>query len=83
MKLTPRIFGDVKKEKASADTFFPKLVEVFGADRLAWGSNYPASTGKMVDNLNDAKQALSSLSDADREWIFSKTAQKLYPDLAD
>jgi predicted TIM-barrel fold metal-dependent hydrolase len=34
MKLTPRIFGDVKKEKASADTFFPRVVDAFGAS--AW-----------------------------------------------
>src|ERR1700727_454506 len=41
LKLIPRIFGDVKKGQATADTFFPKLVEAFGSKRMAWGSNYP------------------------------------------
>ena len=82
-KLTPRIFGDVKKGNANADTFFPKLVETFGSKRLAWGSNYPTSEGTLVANLDKAKAGLASLSKEDREWIFGKTAQVLYPQLAD
>ena len=83
LKLTPRIFGDVKKGQASAETFFPKLVEVFGAKRLAWGSNYPTSEGGLGGNLEIAKQALSTLSAEDQAWVFAKTAQHLYPVLAD
>jgi L-fuconolactonase len=82
MKLTPRIFGDVKKEKASAETFFPRVVEAFGAQRLAWGSNFPTSTGTLGEILATAQQGLASLSDEDRAWIFGKTAQKLYPALS-
>jgi predicted TIM-barrel fold metal-dependent hydrolase len=82
LKLTPRIFGDVKRGEASAETFFPKLVAGFGSNRLAWGSNYPASEGKLKDNLQVAKAALASLTAQDQEWIFSKTAQRLYPALA-
>src|SRR5580693_9026759 len=62
LKLTPRIFGDVKKGQASADTFFPRLVEVFGSSRLAFGSNFPASEGKLKVNLETAKQSLACLS---------------------
>ena len=83
MKLTPRIFGDVKKGAASADTFFPKVVETFGAQRLAWGSNFPTSPGTLSEILATARDGLSSLSDDDQAWIFGKTAQGLYPDLAD
>jgi L-fuconolactonase len=82
MKLTPRIFGDVKKEKASAETFFPRVVEVFGAQRLAWGSNYPTSPGTLAEILATAQAGLASLSEDDRAWIFGKTALKLYPTLA-
>ena len=82
LKLTPRIFGDVKKGEASAETFFPKLVEAFGSNRLAWGSNYPASEGRMKDNLAKAKACLACLSAQDQEWIFAKTAQRLYSSLA-
>lgn len=83
MKLTPRIMGDVKKGEASPETFFPKVVEVFGADRLAWGSNFPTSPGTLSEILATAQDRLACLSDEDRAWIFGKTAQKLYPDLAD
>lgn len=83
LKLTPRIMGDSVKGSATPDTFFPKLVETFGADRLAWGSNYPTSPGTLAEIKATAEDRLRSLADADREWIFAKTAQKLYPSLAE
>jgi L-fuconolactonase len=82
LKLTPRIFGDVKRGKATPETFFPRLVEVFGSRRLAWGSNFPASAGKLKDNLAAARQCLGCLSAQDQAAIFAGTAQRLYPALA-
>ncbi|SDG71259.1 MULTISPECIES: amidohydrolase [unclassified Duganella] len=81
-KLTPRIFGDVRKEKAGAETFFPAVVKAFGAQRLAWGSNFPTSPGTLAEILATAQNGLASLSDEDRAWIFEKTAKQLYPSLA-
>ncbi|MGD9902117.1 MAG: amidohydrolase [Vicinamibacterales bacterium] len=83
LKLTPRIFVDAAQSPASPETFFPRLVEAFGADRLAWGSNFPASSGTMAANLVIARAGLQTLTAADRAWIFGKTAQVLYPPLAD
>jgi predicted TIM-barrel fold metal-dependent hydrolase len=83
LKLTPRIMGDVKKGAASPETFFPRLVEAFGARRLAWGSNYPTSEGALAEILGTAGDRLASVSDVDRAWIFARTAQTLYPRLAD
>lgn len=82
LKLTPRIFGDVAKREASAETFFPRVVEAFGAQRMAWGSNFPTSPGTLADILATAQAGLASLGEADRAWIFGKTAQQLYPALA-
>jgi predicted TIM-barrel fold metal-dependent hydrolase len=82
LKLTPRIFGDVKKEKASAETFFPRVVAAFGARRLAWGSNFPTSPGALRDILRTAQAGLACLDEEDRAWIFGKTACQLYPSLA-
>jgi predicted TIM-barrel fold metal-dependent hydrolase len=82
LKLTPRIFGDVRKGAASAETFFPKVIAAFGADHCAWGSNFPTSPGTMREILLTAQEGLASLSDADREWVFGKTAARLYPALA-
>jgi predicted TIM-barrel fold metal-dependent hydrolase len=83
LKLTPSALKSVLTGKATADTLIPKLVEVFGANRIAWGSNYPASAGSMNDIVEASKTALRALSDADRGWIFAKTAQQLYPVLQD
>src|SRR5579862_1526863 len=68
LKLTPRIFGDVKKGSASAESFFPKVVAAFGAQRLAWGSNFPTSPGTLAEILATAQDGLASLSEDDRAW---------------
>ncbi|WP_322044059.1 amidohydrolase family protein [Paraburkholderia sp. J67] len=81
LKLTPRIFGDVKKGNARAETFFPRVVEAFGAQRMAWGSNFPTSPGTLTEIVAEALQGLDCLSEDDRAWVFGKTAQKLYPAL--
>jgi predicted TIM-barrel fold metal-dependent hydrolase len=83
LKLMPRIFEDSRRGKATPETLFPLMVEVFGANRLAWGSNFPASEGDYGKNLEEAKASLSCLSERDREWIFGGTAVALYPKLAD
>lgn len=83
MKLTPRIMGDSQKGAATPETLFPRLVETFGARRLAWGSNYPTSPGTLAEIRATAEARLASLSAEDREWIFAGTAQSLYPQLRD
>ena len=83
LKLTPRIFAESRRGKATPETFFPRVVAEFGASRLAWGSNYPSSEGKLPELLDVARTSLASLSKADQEWIFAKTARTLYPALAD
>ena len=83
LKLTPRIFAETRRGKATPDTFFTKLVAEFGAQRLAWGSNYPSSKGTLPALLKTARESLTSLQQADRDWIFAKTAQSLYPALKD
>lgn len=82
LKLAPRIFNDARKDKASPETFFPRLVEAFGADRMAWGSNFPTSPGSVAEILATAQACLASLSGEERAWVFGGTAKKLYPKLA-
>jgi L-fuconolactonase len=65
------------------EVFFPKLVQEIPANRIAWGSNYPASKGTLKEMVKEAKEVLSCLPQADQDWIFAKTAQSLYPALAD
>ena len=72
-----------KNDGATPESFFPKLVEAIPANRIAWGSNYPASKGSLKEMVDEAKAALSCLKQSDQDWIFAKTAQSLYPALAD
>jgi L-fuconolactonase len=79
LKLTPRTVAEAHNGKATPSTFFPLLVSKFGASRILWGSNYPASEGLLPELLNSSQAGLSMLSAGDRAWIFAKTAQHLYP----
>ena len=83
LKLTPSGLASTLKGKATSETFVKKLVAEFGANRIAWGSNYPASKGSMGDILGRLNTAIEPLSQSDRDWILGKTAQTLYPTLAD
>jgi len=82
LKVTERNFLGATKGKATPETFFGRLVSEFGASRIAWGSNYPASERSLPDLLALAEDTLRFLPETDREWIFSRTAQTLYPALA-
>jgi L-fuconolactonase len=83
LKVTPRTFTECRNGKATPETFFPKLVGEFGASRIAWGSNYPASEGPLKNLLAVARASVACLPQSDQDWIFAKTAQSLYPALRD
>jgi L-fuconolactonase len=82
LKLTPRTVAEAQNGKATHATFFPLLISKFGASRIAWGSNYPASEGSLPELLKVSQSALSVLSAENQDWIFSKTALSLYPALS-
>ncbi len=62
---------------------YTKLVEVFGARRIMWSSNYPAHPkfGHVKERLETSKQELAFLSNEDQAWIFGGTALCVYPSL--
>lgn len=60
-----------------------KLASEFGADRLAWGSNYPASKGKLSEMVDMAKSAFGVLTAAEQAWVLQKTASHLYQRLSE
>jgi L-fuconolactonase len=83
LKVTPVNYMPPNWGKATPETFFGKLVEVFGAERIAWGSNFPATAGTLKDNLAQARRAFAWLEADKQAWVFGRTAQVLYPSLAD
>ncbi len=82
LKLTSRTVEQSAEGASTPEAFFPKLVAAYGANRIAWGSNFPSHAGPMSHMVDAARRALASLSDADRAAIFSGTARTLYPALA-
>ena len=78
INVSPKSWG-----KGAPETFFGKVIEIFGASRIAWGSNFPNSVGTLSEILGAARRAFSFARDSDQEWIFGKTAKTLYPSLAD
>jgi len=83
LKLTTHNVRESRQGRATPESFFGRLVEKFGASRIAWGSNYPASDGTLAGVLAEARGALTSLSSEDRDWIFFRTGESLYPVLAE
>jgi predicted TIM-barrel fold metal-dependent hydrolase len=81
LKVSPHTVAEAQNGNATHATFFPLLVSKFGASRIAWGSNYPASKGTLPELLKASQMALSVLSAVDRDWIFAGTALTLYPAL--
>jgi len=78
VNVTPKSWG-----KGTPETFFGKIVDTFGASRIAWGSNFPNSVGTLSELLDAARKAFSFASAEQRDWIFGRTAQRLYPKLAE
>ncbi len=83
LKFTPVVLGQLKECNADVHSFMGRLVQEFGADRIAWGSNWPNSPGTLVQHVAAAKAALAGLSEVDRDAILGGTALRLYPALRD
>jgi predicted TIM-barrel fold metal-dependent hydrolase len=65
--------------QACAD-FFRRLVDTFGAQRLMWGTNFPASNDRTYKGFVEyAQEQLSFLSLEERRWIFGESALSLWP----
>jgi len=77
VNVTPKSWGE-----ATPESFFGKIVDTFGASRIAWGSNFPNSVGRLSEILVAARKVFSFAKSSDQDWIFGKTALALYPVLA-
>ena len=58
-----------------------QLYDAFGPERLMWGSDCPyqlTEPNTYADSINLIKQGIDFLSEADREWLLKKTAEKVF-----
>ncbi len=81
LKVTHRNFEEARNGRAAPETFFARLVGEFGANRIAWGSNFPAARQTLPELVALGNASLGFLPQQDRDWIFEKTALSLYPAL--
>ena len=81
LKMTPLNVSPETWGQATPKTFFRTLIDRFGADRIAWGSNFPATNDTLTGILGKAQTVLADASAEERDWIFGKTAERLYPKL--
>ncbi len=81
LKLTSRTAEESQKGLATPKSFFPRLVEAFGADRIAFGSNFPAHEGPLSHLVEEVEHVLVDLTKVQRDWIMGGTALRLYPSL--
>ena len=51
LKVTPVNYMRADWGEATPESFFGKLIAEFGAERIAWGSNFPVTAGTLKDNL--------------------------------
>jgi predicted TIM-barrel fold metal-dependent hydrolase len=83
LKITPINVSPKSWQKGDPQTFFGKVINTFGAERVAWGSNFPNSPGTLKEILSAAQKAFSFARAGDQDWIFGETAKALYPILKD
>jgi L-fuconolactonase len=71
-----------RKGKSTPREFFRRLLDHFGARRMMWGSNFPATHDRTLkEQLALAQDDLSFVGDEDRRWLFGETALGLWPTL--
>lgn len=81
LKFTPVAQKQLDDSMADTHAFLSKLVAEFGANRMAWGSNWPNSPGTMTEHVTRAKAALARLPQSDQDQILGGTALRLYSSL--
>ena len=58
------------------------MLDCFGASRLMWGSNFPATHDRSLKaQLALAREELSFVPAEEQRWLFGETALRLWPEL--
>ncbi|MDX3906491.1 MAG: amidohydrolase family protein [Pigmentiphaga sp.] len=83
LKLSSRNTEAAYAGQATPESFLGRVVQEFGAERIAWGSNFPAAEDSLTDIVKALEEYIAFLPAKDQHWIMAGTAQKLYPRLAD
>jgi L-fuconolactonase len=83
LKLTTVTFERIAAVRVDVPSVVQALIANFGADRLMWGSNFPATAGAMPELADQARAFLAEFPLEQQEAIFARTAKSVYPSLID
>ncbi|HEY7062559.1 MAG TPA: amidohydrolase family protein [Chloroflexota bacterium] len=81
VKITTHLYHEATHGRSTPRALLARLVETFGAARIAWGSNFPASEGTFPALVALARDWVSFLTAANQQHILADTALALYPAL--
>jgi predicted TIM-barrel fold metal-dependent hydrolase len=82
LKFSTETLYAARRGKSSPREFFSHLLDSFGARRLMWGSNFPATHDRpLQEQLALAREDLSFVPAEEQSWLFGETALSLWPEL--
>lgn len=82
LKIAPNLTWDIRERRGDPKPFWETVIARFGANRLMWGSNYPAhwrAYGDIPARLATMREELAFLDAESRRWIFGESALRLWP----
>lgn len=82
LKVTTKTLRTGGKSEGRAVGVLSELISRFGSERMAWGSNWPASDPSLQSLVDLLLAAVADLPESDADDICGQTALRLYPRLA-
>jgi L-fuconolactonase len=82
LKVTTKTLRTGGQSDGGAPAVLRELISHFGSERMAWGSNWPASDTSLPSLAGLVTDAVAGLPEADAANICGQTALRLYPKLA-
>ena len=82
LKITPVTVQRADNEPGGdARKLIRRLVDGFGSEHVAWGSNFPATQGSLPELRDLVEAAVSELTTEEQIDIFGRTAARIHPQL--
>jgi predicted TIM-barrel fold metal-dependent hydrolase len=78
LKLTHRALAAAADGASRPADFVERVVTTYGADRIVWGSNFPAVDGTLSAQLTAVSSAVATLTEQQRGLILGGAAESLY-----
>jgi predicted TIM-barrel fold metal-dependent hydrolase len=78
LKLTHRALAAAAAGASRVTDFVEQVVTAYGADRITWGSNFPAVEGSLSAQLAEIRSAIAALTEDQRWLILGGTAESFY-----